>query len=68
MAHRSHGLARHLKIFLATLAGAGPRAKARERDQLATELLKTLSPQVLAETGHWRSLAPAALAARDRDS
>ena len=67
MAHRSNGLAQHLRAFFATLAPAGWRSTAHdrsdERHQLATELLRTLSPQVLAATGHWRRLAPAA---RDR--
>ena len=71
MAHSATGLARQLRAFFATLSGAGRRNTAHhrsdERDQLATELLKTLSPQVLAATGHWKRLAPAAIAARGRE-
>jgi hypothetical protein len=64
----AHGLAQRLKAFLDALPRAGSRGKAPadQRRRLATELLGTLSPQVLAATGHWRRMAPAATAARAR--
>jgi hypothetical protein len=70
MARRMRRLTRHLRTFFATVSavGGGRRARVRaaERQQLATELLVTLSPEVLAQTGHWRRMAPAARAAKPR--
>jgi len=71
MARKSIGLANRLAAFFAALAASDRPSRRRrlpddEKHRLAVQLLGTLSPQVLAETGHDKRQARRAARPRPR--